>query len=88
MIDDMTWTARHRTRKNSTYYVILIIIIMVGMCAIWMRFSENNGIITVPGWEHGVVICGEAVVINHGHERDYEYRELIDLADVFCPKSK
>lgn len=47
---------------------------------------SGKGIITLEGYEHGVVICGEAMVINAGHYNDPQVKELVALAHTECAK--
>jgi len=59
---------------------------IVACIAVATTISCNDGIIALDGYEHAVVICGEAVVINHGHEYDPQVKELLALAEVECAK--
>ena len=43
------------------------------------------GVIALDGYAHGVVLCGEATVINAGHEADPQVAELLALAAEMCP---
>jgi hypothetical protein len=63
---------------------LLVLTIIVPLVAIASNGS-GAGIVALDGWEHGVVICGEATIINEGHEADPEVAELLALADVMCP---
>jgi hypothetical protein len=63
------------------------LVFIVGMILLCMRCicSSGDGIITLEGYEHGVVICGEGMTINHGHYQDPEVQQLIKLAREKCP---
>ena len=38
--------------------------------------------LTIPGWEHGVVVCGaDVVMIDVGHTKDPEVGQLLQLAE-------
>lgn len=49
------------------------------------NLNTNNGIIALDGYAHGVVVCGEIVTINEGHEKDPEVDQLLALAIDMCP---
>lgn len=51
-----------------------------------MAHGSGAGIVALPDYPHGVVICGEATVINEGHEADPEVAELLALAAEVCPQ--
>ena len=50
-----------------------------------LAHGSSAGIIALDDWGHGVVICGEATVINQGHESDPQVAELLALAAELCP---
>ena len=69
--------------KNSTLWtVVFILAISIGLIS---AHCNSDGILIVPGWAHGVVVCGEVITINPGHHRDPEMQELLALADT-CPQ--
>jgi hypothetical protein len=55
--------------------IILTVVISLSL------FNCNQQTYTVEGWEHGVVICDNAVIINIGHTNDKEVVELLSLID-------
>lgn len=63
-----------------------LVIVLISACLGFGACNENNGIVGLEGYPHGVVICGEAMVINDGHLEDPEVKELINLAKIECPK--
>jgi hypothetical protein len=50
-----------------------------------LAHGSSAGIVTLDGYPHAVVICGEAMTINAGHEADHQVAELLALAAEMCP---
>ena len=50
-----------------------------------LAHGSSAGIVTLDGYPHAVVICGEATTINAGHEADPQVAELLALAAELCP---
>jgi len=44
----------------------------------------SMGILTIPGYEEAVYLCGEGLTVNAGHEKDPQVQELIKYAEVKC----
>ena len=80
----MTKTEK-KVLKSVLYAVVAIAIgLWIGLCI--RACNGDNGIIALEDYPHGVIICGEAMVINTGHYKDVEVKRLIDLAEKECPK--
>ena len=50
-----------------------------------LSHSSGAGIIALDGYAHAVVLCGEGLKVNFGHEADPEIPELLALAAEMCP---
>lgn len=56
-------------------------LIFVAFITLNIIFNPSEQYI-VPGWAHGVVLCGpQSIIINVGHQHDPEVQELLALAD-------
>lgn len=70
------------------YFLAAIAPLFIMLCSVLTLAAAHpvaNGVIALDDWGHGVVICGEATVINSGHEADPEVAELLALAAQLCP---
>ena len=63
--------------------VITMTFVMVFLAIIGVS-SSNKGIITLPDYPHAVIICGEALTVNHGHYDDPQVKQLIELSKKEC----
>ena len=82
--------------------IFTVFIIICCMLAIYCT-RNNNGIVTLEGYEHGVAFCSNEFkfaihaidshswadetaiyVINKGHDKDPQVKELVKLATTHC----
>ena len=67
----------------------ILVIFLLSFAVSACQFNEidyKKGIITIPNYQHGVVICGEVMMVNKGHEQAMEVKQLRAAAIVHCPK--
>ena len=62
-----------------------LFIMLMSVLALASTHPVAHGVIALDGYPHGVVLCGEATVINAGHEADPQVAELLNLAAEMCP---
>ena len=74
--------------KTATKTALVIIFVFAAIFCLAGLMGSGKGIVALEGYPHGVVICGEATVINEGHENDSEVKELMALAEKECAKYK
>ncbi|WP_017302585.1 hypothetical protein [Nodosilinea nodulosa] len=63
--------------------IAFIVPLFIFLCAA-ASHASGKGIVALPGYSEAVVLCGEATVINPGHEADPEVAELLALAAEVC----
>ena len=66
--------------KSIIAFVLPLFILTMAVLA----HGSSAGIVTLDGYEHAVVLCGEGTVINPGHEADIQVYELQALAAEMC----
>ena len=66
--------------------IVFAVVFFGTLAAQNLPMPSGAGIVTLPDYRHAVVLCGEATVINEGHESDPEVQELLALAAEVCPK--
>jgi hypothetical protein len=62
--------------KKAIVCVLVALTVVVGGC--------GKGVVSLEGYKHGVVICGNSLVVNAGHYNDPEVDQLIALAEKEC----
>lgn len=69
--------------------VVVSVGFMVALVIGVTLIARPNGIIQLPDWEHGVIICGEMFVVNEGHEGEGRLiEELKERARRQCPNGE
>lgn len=73
---------------KSTVKLTAIIFAVTMTIYLGLSFIRGNddGIVALEGYEHAVIICGEALIVNTGHFEDSEIGDLVDLAKDTCPR--
>jgi hypothetical protein len=67
--------------KSIIAFIIPLFILTMAVLA----NGSGAGIIALDGYDHAVILCGEATVINSGHEADPQVAQLLALAAEMCP---
>jgi hypothetical protein len=57
---------------------------LMSVLALAVAHPVANGVIALDGYPHAVVLCGEATIVNKGHEADPQVAELLALAAEMC----
>ena len=73
--------------KNFIIVAIAIVIAIVLFAGSWAHPWEK-GIVVLPHYPEGVVLCGESTTINAGHEDDWQVAQLQEVASMVCPTAK
>jgi hypothetical protein len=62
-----------------------LFIMLMSVLALAAAHPVANGVIALDGYAHAVVLCGEGLTVNAGHEADPQVAELLALAAEMCP---
>jgi len=69
------------TMKSIIAFIIPFAILTLAVLA----QGSSAGIVTLDSYAHAVVLCGEGLTVNSGHEADPQVAELLALAAEMCP---
>ncbi len=62
-----------------------LFIMLMSVLSLAVAHPVANGVIAINGYAHAVVLCGEGLTVNSGHEADPQVAELLALAAKLCP---
>jgi hypothetical protein len=62
-----------------------LFIMLMSVLALAAAHPVANGVIALDSYAHAVVLCGEGLTVNSGHEADPQVAELLALAAEMCP---